>query len=235
MKKAKVFFAGFMCASLVIAVLITSASFATTQTGTISAVLSNIKIILNGIELKAKDNAGNELLPIIYNGNTYLPLKAIADAVNIPAVWHGKSKTVFLGKNDLNLPAAFLTDLKPFFNEGLSRADDYKDADTDNVSNTYVLTRTIVNTYSSGSAERIYNLNGKYSKLTGTYYLMMYYRDYSEVNKVEIYADDNLIYSGSVSAKAFPQNFSLDLQNCNQLKIKMMGYRAAIANLALYP
>jgi hypothetical protein len=55
---------------------------------------STIKFTLNGASWTPKDNNGNKISPLIYNGSTYLPAKAVGDALNADVLWNGNSKTV---------------------------------------------------------------------------------------------------------------------------------------------
>jgi hypothetical protein len=52
--------------------------FAGTQT--IEAFFNNIKISIDGTVVDLKDVAGNPVEPLIYNGTTYAPIRAIAEA-----------------------------------------------------------------------------------------------------------------------------------------------------------
>ncbi|WP_010252223.1 stalk domain-containing protein [Acetivibrio cellulolyticus] len=60
----------------------------------------DVTIMINGQKLQAKDGNGKEVYPIIYNGSTYLPVRAVADAVKLPVDWDGKTQTVFLGSKN---------------------------------------------------------------------------------------------------------------------------------------
>ena len=64
----------------------------------ITASLANdIKITLNGDAWTPMDN-GTAMAPIIYNGRTYLPVRAVGEAVGLPVDWDEATRTVILGK-----------------------------------------------------------------------------------------------------------------------------------------
>lgn len=64
----------------------------------ITASLANdIKITLDGEAWTPMDN-GNPMAPIIYNGRTYLPVRAIAEALDINVGWDEATRTVILGE-----------------------------------------------------------------------------------------------------------------------------------------
>jgi len=65
----------------------------------IKAYLNNeIKIMLNGKLFEPKLADGTKVVPITYNGTTYLPLRAISEAVGLETSWDGNTKTVYLGE-----------------------------------------------------------------------------------------------------------------------------------------
>lgn len=69
-----------------------------TRTRTITIGGQDTKVTLDGKELDLKDAAGNPVTPIISDGTTYLPVRAVADALNVPVLWDGETATVYLGK-----------------------------------------------------------------------------------------------------------------------------------------
>ena len=75
-------------------------SFAATTSGKtlIEAWLSpDVTIELKGEILEMTDVNGDTVYPIVYNGTTYAPLRAISEALNLPVGWNGETKTVSLG------------------------------------------------------------------------------------------------------------------------------------------
>ncbi|MEK3720589.1 stalk domain-containing protein [Paenibacillus sp. FSL H8-0034] len=57
-----------------------------------------IKFKVNGADWRPSDEKGNEMMPITYNGNTYVPLRSVSTALNTPIDYDGESKTVVLGE-----------------------------------------------------------------------------------------------------------------------------------------
>lgn len=45
------------------------------------------------------DGNGNVVYPLIYNGTTYLPVKAVGQLFDVPVNWEGETRTVLLGEN----------------------------------------------------------------------------------------------------------------------------------------
>lgn len=58
----------------------------------------DIQIMLDGKLFEPKLPDGSKIVPVTYNGTTYLPLRAISEAVGLDVNYDGKSKTVYLGE-----------------------------------------------------------------------------------------------------------------------------------------
>ena len=61
-------------------------------TKNISATFRNIKIVVDGKEVSTSAE------PFIYNGTTYLPIRAVGEAVGKEVTWNGGTNTVYLGE-----------------------------------------------------------------------------------------------------------------------------------------
>lgn len=80
--------------------LIFSASFsvyAATGSQNISASFNNIKLYVDQKLVTPKDASGSTVEPFIYNGTTYLPVRAVADALGKEVSWDAVTKSVYLG------------------------------------------------------------------------------------------------------------------------------------------
>ncbi|MCR8636664.1 copper amine oxidase N-terminal domain-containing protein [Paenibacillus radicis (ex Xue et al. 2023)] len=58
----------------------------------------DITFQLNGADWYPLDETGQKVLPITYNGSTYVPLRAISPAFNAPIDYDADTNTVILGK-----------------------------------------------------------------------------------------------------------------------------------------
>ena len=86
-------------AGLVTAVLLcSSVAFAQSIEKTITAVYNNIKIIVNGEEVTPTDVNGNVVEPFISDGTTYLPVRALANALGQEVFWDGETNSVYIGE-----------------------------------------------------------------------------------------------------------------------------------------
>ena len=99
-------------------------------------------------------NRNNE--PFIYNGTTYLPIRAVGEAVGKQVSWDGRTNTVYLGDSPVSSGEQYLIDVCP------PHAGSYEINDTIKMSGkTYVKALTLGGYY--GPA--IINLDGKYDVL----------------------------------------------------------------------
>lgn len=91
MRKTRSFLLGFLISALIFSSITIFA-----DTTEIKAFLSDIKINLDGKILELKDSQGNKITPIVYNGTTYLPVRAIAESLGKEVQWDEKTNTVII-------------------------------------------------------------------------------------------------------------------------------------------
>lgn len=92
-KQLKGFIMGVVLTTLLLVGTITA--FAATQT--IQVSFDQIKIAVDGNIITPKDASGNVVEPFIYNGTTYLPIRAIGEAIGKSVSWDQAAKTAYLG------------------------------------------------------------------------------------------------------------------------------------------
>lgn len=90
-KSTKIIAAGAMCAAL------TATSFAAGSLINIS-VDPSIKILVNGEEFKPKDANGNDAMVFTYNGTTYAPLRALAEAYGLEVGYDAERRMATVGE-----------------------------------------------------------------------------------------------------------------------------------------
>ena len=66
---------------------------------TAKLVYDNIKLVINGETVTPRDGKGNVVEPFTIDGTTYLPVRAVARALDMDVDWNGKTKTVTLTGN----------------------------------------------------------------------------------------------------------------------------------------
>ena len=66
----------------------------------INAILSyDVKIKYNNEYQNMYDANSNQVYPILYNGTTYVPIRAVSKIFDIPVDWDAENRTVLLGNN----------------------------------------------------------------------------------------------------------------------------------------
>jgi hypothetical protein len=84
----------FIIALLLCITLISVTALAASDTRQLTAIFSNIKIIIDNKQISPKDAQGQPVEPFIVNGTTYLPVRAIAEALGKNVKWDDPNKTV---------------------------------------------------------------------------------------------------------------------------------------------
>lgn len=95
MKRIPGFMSGFLTAVLIIALCLPAFASTVRQ---LNANYSGIKITLDGAEIIPTDANGATVEPFTVDGTTYLPVRAIANALGLAVEWDGTTQTVKLTK-----------------------------------------------------------------------------------------------------------------------------------------
>lgn len=91
----KMFVAGFLACIMLLSGI---AAFGASQDVDIKAILSNtVKMKLYGKDFSPREADGTYIKPLVYNGRTYLPVRTLADALNIAVDYDPQTKTIWLG------------------------------------------------------------------------------------------------------------------------------------------
>lgn len=190
-------------------------------TKSIQATYNNIKIIVDGQQVSTNKN--NE--PFIYNGTTYLPIRAVGEAVGKQVSWDGKTNTVYLGDSPVSSGEQYLMQVCPPYetNYGYYSANgDCKDGSGifSMAGKTYS-NGFKVGSNSTGGSEVLFNLNGKFETLD----FDMGHVDGTTADKVyiKIYLDGDLAELIEMNPEDLPRHISLDLNNALQMKIVSLG------------
>ncbi|MCL1905896.1 MAG: stalk domain-containing protein [Clostridiales bacterium] len=76
--------------------LFVSPGFALSAKKTMEVTYNNIQLIINGIRVVPRDVNGTVVEPFIYNGTTYLPIRAVSEALGKSVEWDGATQTVYV-------------------------------------------------------------------------------------------------------------------------------------------
>lgn len=178
-------------------------------------IYPGISIFIDDQKLNPTDANGNPVEVFAYNGTTYLPIRAISEALGQPVQWDGSTRSVYVGKHSSDKPAVWLSQMDYF--TGSSRINTAA-TERDNMGTTHYNCITY-------SFDRTYLLSGQYSRMTGTLY-QTYERRSDSIRYdgygVSIYGDGNLLYAysperGTQGMK--PVNFDVPLNGVLELKV----------------
>ncbi len=185
---------------------------------TISVAYKNIKIYADGNLVNTSDS--NEAF--IYNGTTYLPVRAVGEAFNKAVNWDGKNSAVYIGAQPASMeqPTVLLEDLDYFNKSGIS----FETCDDGGKDNVGVQHSTGV-AIRGRTGEITYLLNGKYRMFKGTVGLCYSGRDTEDYEHgIKIYGDGKLLYSSpSFTGGVKPEDFNIDITGVLELKIEKTG------------
>lgn len=203
----------FMLAGLVIGASVSTVIPAMGYDGVrnIQAVFKNIKICVDGVEMTPRDTAGKEVEPFIYNGTTYLPVRAVGEAVGKEVSYDGSTNTVYLGKSG---QVQYLGQQVKKYQGGA------REETVTMGGNKYTNGLSLY-----GNTNAYYNLNGLYSSISGVYGTEDGTGDDYEC-ALNFYGDGRLLKSFTVKGGQLPKNFAVDVSGVAQLKIETESNRS---------
>lgn len=210
-----------LLAGVIIGVMITGGSVLAFGSTTLYDVITDgVKIVVDGKKLNPKDANGNEVQPMIYNGTTYLPVRAVANALGKAVYWDGPNYTVYLGEMDgeLEYPTVYLKDMTNIAH-GSDNGMYYSATATTNFDENYDdITYFYTNT-ESGTDGPEFLLNYKYSDFKGTF-IIPKGSNFDGKVYFKIIADDKTIYTSpqlDKTSKAY--DFDVQVKGYNHIKI----------------
>ncbi|MDP4180464.1 MAG: stalk domain-containing protein [Bacillota bacterium] len=219
-KPIKVAIAGIACLGI-----FSVGVFASPIVKQITATLKpDIKVVIDGSLTTFKNSSGTEVYPIIYEGTTYLPLRAIGGVMNKAVDWDGNTQTVYLGERNGNgKPIALMTEKLSGSNDGSKVVDPaaltFKVGDIVKEDKTF---SSAIKIKSINSAEREcdINLGAQYSTLTTS----LYYAG-SEAATLEIRnPDSDLVYmTKKVEPNTWVSVEPINIQGASKIQFSAIG------------
>jgi hypothetical protein len=92
---------------LALMVLTSVTAFAASRTVDLTAVYRNIQVYVNGTQITPTDGNGNATEPFIVDGTTYLPVRAVSEALGYDVEWDGATSSVYIGARPDDLTALY--------------------------------------------------------------------------------------------------------------------------------
>lgn len=185
-------------------------------------IYPGVNIYINDKKLEPKDANGNPVEVFAYNGTTYLPVRAVSEALGQPVQWDGGTSSVYIGKHNEEKPAVWLSDLDYFDKNGRWTIGE---TTKDNLGNEHGHSFEGTTAISDGSIIHqsiTYKLNAQYSRLTGWLYQLYDRRAHHVSDTVlSVYGDGELIWKGTVNSGIDPIAFDINVKGVLELEIHM--------------
>lgn len=217
-----------LVAGILIGVMLTGGVvFAKQATETISVIYDNIRILIDGKEYQPTDANGDAVEPFAYNGTTYLPVRAIANAFDKDVDWEAQTSTVTLGSKNYDwLDQMGYVDYKTTHPQSTMKAIAEGTKDSSGVKFDRGLQFTLrADKYMEDNDGSIYSyqtveylLNNSYKTFSGNFISLC--SAYGQSVIVKFYGDGQLIYTSPViSYGTKATKFDVDISNYKILKM----------------
>ena len=206
---------------LLMGVLLTGGiSYAASRSETIDVFYDNIKIFIDGEELDPRDGDGEKVEPFIYNGTTYLPVRAVGQAVGKSVEWDGVEKVVYLGAKPGNVEN-WLDVCGPYQYKGCKEYrltnNEYFTMSGKKYTNGY----TMYLWNPAGTAEALYNLDGRFNSVSFT---VGHIDDTTRADaKLNVYLDGIIAYTKDLKYDDLAQKVTIPLNGALQMKIELVS------------
>lgn len=214
---------------ILVAISGTALAASTITTKMIEAQYSGIKLVVDSIEVTPTDATGKVIEPFAFEGTTYLPVRAVADALGKPVEWDGNTQTIYIGDipgKEIN----WMTKLPPY-QTGVATVYSGNTTDYFTVSGekhgTGIVVQESGGWMSTGpkTAYALWNTDGKYKSATMT---IGHIDGEVETNTAfHLYVDEKLIDSYEVTWDGAPKTFTFPL-NYGQV-VKLMTDKGTFA------
>ncbi len=195
--------------------LLSSVIFAASMRKNITVDYMGIKVVVDGKEvIMGKDLAGNKIEPFAYEGTTYLPVRAISEALGKTVQWDDATKTVFIGDGAIAPAQGSAVDLleitEPFSKDNAMVKGNYSLAGVEYKNAVYFQSFL----YREGHAN--FNLEAKYTNLTAK----LGANKAGTTIRFDFIADGNLLQSYEVVSGQLPIDVNLNVSGVRLLEIK---------------
>lgn len=197
------------CAILML-VLLSSTAFAES----IDVLFNDIRVYIDGALTEFRDANGNPVEPFIYNGNVYLPLPAVADAMGVGYSWDGSTMSAYVGTQ----PGAvqYLLEVCPPYQDAAVNYYTSINGESFQMAG-QKYTNGLAFRNSSVDQFALFNLNGQYKTLRFT----LGHRDGENMKDttIHIYLDGKVAGEYIVGAEDLPREYVLNLNHALTMKI----------------
>jgi len=189
-------------------------------------VLTGVEIFVDGVKMNPTDAQGNPVETFIYNGTTYVPLRAVSQSLGKNVNWDGANQRVYIGEAPGE--KQYLLDVCPPY-----QTDHFSTPTTVTMAGQKYAHCLVVGTI-SGDRFAIFNLNGQYNTLS----FDVGHIDGTGMGGVtlNIFLDGQLNFSLDMTGEMMPEHYEIPLYGAMQMKIETSNAweRYAMANIEVY-
>lgn len=204
----------------------TAVAASTITTKTIEAQYMGISLVVDGVAVTPKDTSGNVVEPFVSEGTTYLPVRAVADALGKSVTWDGETKTVYIGQVP-GTTESWMTKLPPF-ETGLATVYDGTDPKASYMVGGVTKTEGVVlaDTSYSKPAYAIWNTNCLYKTMTFT---IAHSENAQKIQRgdengvLDIYLDGEFSATYELPWDGAPQTITVPLNYAARVKLNLNG------------
>ena len=201
----------------------------------IKVAMGGIKIYVDGNLKKPTDVNGNVVEPMIYDGTTYLPVRALTGMLTDKEVaWDQESQTVYIGQRpDAGVKSVPIDELKAYDtynNSGVVYTG--KDAQFTVLGDTYFPFNRIELVH---WGQQTYKLDSNYDSIHGKFIIPYDNVGSKAVSALRFYSEKTLIKEYYAQAGDSAIDVDINLQGCNSLKIVGIGDTLAFYDVTLTP
>ena len=212
------FLAGVLTTVLVLALVVPAGA---ALTGKTIQVLTGVDIYVDGVEMKPTDATGKPVETFVYNGTTYVPLRAVSQSLGKNVKWDGANRRVYIG--EVPGEKQYLLSVCPPYQTRMYEAP---------------ATITMAGQkYANGFYCRdyaLFNLNGQYDTLS----FDIGHIDCEGMSEstINIYLDNELVFSLDLDGEMMVEHYVIPLHSALQMKIEFgnNGRSYAMANIEIY-
>ena len=187
----------------------TALAASTITSKTITAQYMGIQIVVDGVAVTPKDANGNVVEPFVSEGTTYLPVRAVGEALGKDVTWDGDTYTVYIGQ----VPGTeenWMTKLPPYQVNSVSKIYDGSDFRNSFTVAGVDYTSGVVLNNANQEGYALWNTNCLYSMMTFKVGHVDGAQDYNTKLTVTLdgtaVAEYDLTYDGGVQTITVPLN-----------------------------
>lgn len=178
----------------------------------IDVVYNNIKLVVDGKPVAfGKDSAGKQIEPFIHNGTTYLPVRAVGEALGKKVDWDGKTQTVYVGEKPGEV--SYMTEIiEPYQRKGFEIYNLNNPKKLSMGGKEYNTGYLIENGWSNYA---YFNLNSQYKEIEFEIGAANTYND-----TLDIYLDGKLYKTIEIKGNELPKKISIPVSGVMQLRFE---------------